>query len=144
MSLQVDPRQTGMTDDKEIRARSKRWAYAVHAGDLDVVLADHARDVLRDVRRTSSPGGGTRASMPIVPRGRHSSNGSDTRIVRDRRTGRSDPAGDDVAFADALLRCGMPQELEQEPDRRLRLTIGLRKEAGRWLVTHEHHSFTSP
>jgi ketosteroid isomerase-like protein len=24
---------------------------------------------------------------------------------------------------------------------RLRLTLGLRKQDGRWLVTHEHHSF---
>jgi ketosteroid isomerase-like protein len=50
-------------------------------------------------------------------------------------------AGADVAFAHALLRCGMPQELEGNPDQRLRLTIGLRKDGGRWVVTHEHHSF---
>ena len=31
--------------------------------------------------------------------------------------------------------------LELVPDRRLRLTIGLRKVDGRWTVTHEHHSF---
>ena len=51
-------------------------------------------------------------------------------------------AGDDVAFAHALLRCGTPEELKQDPARRLRLTIGLRKQGGRWAVTHEHHSFT--
>ena len=52
-------------------------------------------------------------------------------------------AGDDVAFAHALLRCGTSDELEQNPDNRLRLTIGLRKHDGRWSVTHEHHSFPS-
>ena len=52
-------------------------------------------------------------------------------------------AGDDVAFAHALLRCGMPAELEANPDNRLRLTVGLRKRDGRWVVTHEHHSFPS-
>jgi ketosteroid isomerase-like protein len=51
-------------------------------------------------------------------------------------------AGDDVAFAHALLGCGTPEELKQDPARRLRLTIGLRKRGGRWAVTHEHHSFT--
>jgi ketosteroid isomerase-like protein len=51
-------------------------------------------------------------------------------------------AGDDVAYAWALLRCGTPEELEREPDRRLRLTVGLRKEHGTWVVAHEHHSFT--
>ena len=52
-------------------------------------------------------------------------------------------AGDTVAYAEALLRCGMPQELEDEPDRRLRLTVGLRRQDGRWVVAHEHHSFTT-
>jgi len=28
-----------------------------------------------------------------------------------------------------------------DPDNRLRLTIGLVKERGRWVVKHEHHSF---
>jgi len=50
-------------------------------------------------------------------------------------------AGDDVAFAYALLRCGTPDELTENPARRLRLTIGLRKHSGRWVVAHEHHSF---
>jgi ketosteroid isomerase-like protein len=50
-------------------------------------------------------------------------------------------AGDDVAYAHALLRCGMPQELAERPANRLRLTLGLRKQQGRWVVAHEHHSF---
>jgi ketosteroid isomerase-like protein len=51
-------------------------------------------------------------------------------------------AGADVAYAFALLRCGSVEELRTHPDRRLRLTIGLKYQAGRWLVAHEHHSFT--
>jgi ketosteroid isomerase-like protein len=43
--------------------------------------------------------------------------------------------------AAALLGCGTPDEFERRPDQRLRLTIGLRKEDGRWVVAHEHHSF---
>jgi ketosteroid isomerase-like protein len=50
-------------------------------------------------------------------------------------------AGAEVAFAFALLRCGSQQELAENPALRLRLTVGLRKEQGRWVVTHEHHSF---
>ena len=49
--------------------------------------------------------------------------------------------GDDVAFAYALLRCGKPEEFAANPDNRLRVTIGLRKNDGRWVVTHEPHSF---
>lgn len=50
-------------------------------------------------------------------------------------------AGDDVAYAWALLRCGTEDDLRKDPDNRLRLTIGLRKDGGRWVVSHEHHSF---
>jgi ketosteroid isomerase-like protein len=50
-------------------------------------------------------------------------------------------AGDSVAYAHGLLRCGTPQELATQPANRLRLTVGLRKEEGRWAVAHEHHSF---
>jgi ketosteroid isomerase-like protein len=50
-------------------------------------------------------------------------------------------AGDDVAYAHALLRCGTPQQLAERPANRLRLTLGLRKQQGRWVVAHEHHSF---
>ena len=31
-----------MSDEQEIRDLVLRWAAAVHAGDLDTVLADHA------------------------------------------------------------------------------------------------------
>jgi ketosteroid isomerase-like protein len=50
-------------------------------------------------------------------------------------------AGDDVAFAHALLRCGTPEDLREHPDHRLRLTIGLREGGRPVVVTHEHHSF---
>ena len=49
--------------------------------------------------------------------------------------------GANVAFAYALARCGTPEEFAANPDNRLRMTIGLRKRDGRWVVTHEHHSF---
>lgn len=50
-------------------------------------------------------------------------------------------AGTEVAFAYALLRCGTATDLARDPEQRLRLTLGLRKTGGRWIVTHEHHSF---
>jgi ketosteroid isomerase-like protein len=39
------------------------------------------------------------------------------------------------------LRCGTEDEFRKDPDNRLRLTIGLRRDGGRWVVSHEHHSF---
>ena len=50
-------------------------------------------------------------------------------------------AGADVAFAYALLRCGTPQMFDENPENRLRVTVGLRKIDGRWVIAHEHHSF---
>ena len=47
-------------------------------------------------------------------------------------------AGEDVAFAQASLRCGAQEDLDEDPDNRLRLTS---TEGGRWVVAHEHHSF---
>ena len=53
-------------------------------------------------------------------------------------------AGDRVAFATALLRCGTREELAKDPTTRLRLTVGLRKEHDRWIIAHEHHSYPYP
>jgi ketosteroid isomerase-like protein len=38
---------------------------------------------------------------------------------------------------------GTAEELRADPDNHLRLTVGLRKQAGRWVVIHEHHSFST-
>jgi ketosteroid isomerase-like protein len=43
--------------------------------------------------------------------------------------------------AAAFDRCGTEAELRKDPDNRPCLSIGLRKEGGRWVVSHEHHSF---
>jgi uncharacterized protein (TIGR02246 family) len=141
MSQHIDRRQTRMTVDKEVHDLIEQWATAVHNGDLDVVLADHANDIVMfDVPPPQEGVRGIdayRATWP--PFFEWQRKGASFEIVELVVT-----AGDDVAFAHALLRCGTPEELQQEPDRRLRLTIGLRKESGRWVVAHEHHSFTSP
>jgi uncharacterized protein (TIGR02246 family) len=126
-------------DEDQIRERILRWAEAVHAGDLEGVLADHSDDIVMfDVPPPEEGVRGLaayRATWPPFFEWQRS--GASFEIVRLDVT-----PGEDVAFAWALLRCGTREELEQDPDRRLRLTIGLRKQAGRWIVTHEHHSFT--
>ena len=45
-------------------------------------------------------------------------------------------AGDDVAFAHGLPLIGAAGT----EGFRVRLTVGLRRVEGRWLITHEHHS----
>jgi uncharacterized protein (TIGR02246 family) len=127
-----------MTDEAAIRELIIGWADAVHRGDIDSVLADHDSDIVMfDV---PPPYQGLRGldeyrdSWP--PFFEWQRQGAEFEIVELEVT-----AGADVAFAWALLRCGTPEEFAANPDNRLRLTIGLRKVDGRWLVTHEHHSF---
>jgi uncharacterized protein (TIGR02246 family) len=127
-----------MTDEAAIRELITGWAVAVHTGDLDRVLADHDSDIVMfDV---PPPYDGVRGidayrdSWP--PFFEWQRQGAVFEIVDLDVT-----AGEDVAFAWALLRCGKPEEFEANPGNRLRMTIGLRKREGRWVVTHEHHSF---
>ena len=129
-----------MNDEAAIRALITRWADAVHAGNLDTVLADHDRDIVMfDVPPPYEGLRGIDAYRDCWPPFfEWQRQGAEFEIVELDVT-----AGDDVAFAWALLRCGKPEEFEANPANRLRLTIGLRKREGRWVVQHEHHSFCS-
>jgi uncharacterized protein (TIGR02246 family) len=128
----------GAGDEQAIRDLVERWARAVHAGDLDGVLAHHAQDIVMfDVPPPDEGVHGIdayRATWP--PFFEWQQSGASFEIESIDVT-----AGEDVAFAWALLRCGTDEELRRDPDNRLRLTIGLRKTDRSWVVTHEHHSF---
>jgi uncharacterized protein (TIGR02246 family) len=128
-----------MDDAQEIRELIERWATAVHAGDLEGVLVDHADDlVMFDVPPPEEGVRGLDAYRETWPPffGWQAS-GASFEIVELAVT-----AGADVGFAYALLRCGTAEEFQRAPDKRLRLTIGLQRRNRRWVVTHEHHSFT--
>ncbi len=132
-----------MTDEQHIRELIQRWAEAVHVGDLQTVLADHAPDIVMfdvpppeqgvrgiDAYRATWPGFfGWQAAGAVFQ-------------IESLEVA----AGVDVAFAFALLRCGTAEDFERRPEQRLRLTVGLRKvdDGTRWVVTHEHHSFADP
>jgi uncharacterized protein (TIGR02246 family) len=134
------PGWKGMSSDTEtIRARIERWAEAVHRGDLGTVLADRTDDVVMfDVPPPEDGVRGLDAYRDTWPGFfAWQASGAVFEIVDLEVT-----AGTDVAFAHALLRCGTPEELAADPGRRLRISFGLRKADGRWLVSHEHHSFT--
>jgi ketosteroid isomerase-like protein len=105
---------------------------------MDGVLADHSDDIVMfDVPPPSDGVRGIDAYRETWPPFfTWQEHGASFEIVSIDVT-----VGDDVAFAYALLRCGTQEELDEDPDNRLRLTVGLRKEHGRWVVAHEHHSF---
>lgn len=128
-----------MTDEQQIRSLIQTWAIAAHDGDLDTVLSDHAPEIvmfdvpppydgvrgIKAYRDSWLPFFGWQASGAVFDL-------QSLDVI----------AGTDVAFAYGLLRCGTPSDFARDPQQRLRLTIGLRKVDGRWMVTHEHHSFT--
>jgi uncharacterized protein (TIGR02246 family) len=125
-------------DERQIRELVETWVAAVHAGDLETVLRDHADDIVMfDV---PPPDDGIRgidaygAAWP--PFFEWQGSGALFELVELQVT-----AGQDVAYAFALLRCAEPAQLAAQPGHRLRLSLGLRKDGGRWVVAHEHHSF---
>ena len=128
------------SDEAEIRALIERWAKAVHACDMDSVLAYHTGDIVMfDVPPPNEVRGKAAYRDTWPPFFKYQLQGAAFEIVS-----LDVIAGRDVAFAHALLRCGTEEELKKDPDSRLRLTIGLRKLDGRWAVAHEHHSFPLP
>ncbi len=122
-------------DETTIRTLIEDWAAAVHRGDLDRVLADHAADIVMfDVPPPQEGVRGIDAYRETWPGFfQWQASGATFDILSLDVT-----AGTDVAFAYALLRGGTAAE---DPDQRLRITFGLRKREGRWVVAHEHHSF---
>ena len=126
------------TDERDIRNLIERWAAAVHSGDLQGVLADHATDIVMfDVPPPYQGVRGIAAYERTWPDFfTWQASGAMFEIESLEVT-----AGTDVAYAYALLRCGTPAELADNPENRLRLTLGLRRADGRWVVAHEHHSF---
>jgi uncharacterized protein (TIGR02246 family) len=126
------------TNETQIRALVERWVAAVHAGDMDGVLADHADDIVMfDVPPPHDGVRGIDAYRETWPPFfEWQARGAAFETVSLAVT-----AGDTVAYAHALLRCGTPEQLAEHPELRLRLTLGLRREQDRWVVAHEHHSF---
>jgi uncharacterized protein (TIGR02246 family) len=125
-------------DEQEIRTLIEQWTDAVHRGDMDRVLADHADDIVMfDVPPPEQGVRGIDAYRETWP-GFFEWQASGAEFTLEAL---DVTAGEDVAYAYALLRCGTPEDFARRPDQRLRLTIGLRKEDGRWVVAHEHHSF---
>lgn len=128
-----------MTDAEAVRELITSWVDAVQSGDLEGVLRQHHPDVMMfDV---PPPHRGVRGIDEYRDSWGPFFDWLRTNDVVFALDELEVMADDQVAFAYALVRCGSPTDLEANPDNRLRVTVGLRKVDGRWLVVHEHHSF---
>jgi ketosteroid isomerase-like protein len=127
-----------MSNESDIRTVITSWVDGIVACDLDAVVANHARDIVMfDVPPPFEGIRGIAAYRDCWP--------PFFDFIRSGATFElvelDVVAGDDVAFAFGLLRCGGEEELAERPANRLRLSMGLRKVNGAWVIAHEHHSF---
>jgi ketosteroid isomerase-like protein len=122
------------SDEAAIRTQIEAWAAAVRRQDMAGILRNHAADMIMfDV------------PPPLQLRGIAAYEGSwpqffdaSPRPIKFDIVDLKVTAGQDVAFAVALMRCAMTEGGNVDLD--FRLTIGLRKVNGQWIVIHEHHS----
>jgi uncharacterized protein (TIGR02246 family) len=130
---------TRSTDDIiAIRRLIEDWASAVRARNIGGVLAHHTDDVVMyDVPPPVAVRGIAAYRDTWQPFFDWQEKGDGTFEIAELDV----TAGDTVAFATALLRCGSKEELTRDSAPHLRLTIGLRKVDGAWKIAHEHHSF---
>lgn len=127
-----------MSAENDIRALVTRWVDGIRACDLDAVTAAHSDDIVMfDVPPPYEGIRGMAAYRQSWPPFFDFIRSGATFELFELNV----EAGEDVAFAYALLRCGGEKEFAENPDTRLRLSMGLRRVDGRWIVVHEHHSF---
>jgi uncharacterized protein (TIGR02246 family) len=125
--------QRAGTAEAEIKALIEAWADAVRRHDLPAILAHHDDDIMMfDV------------PPPLQSRGMAEYKDTWDLFFRYHRQGSTFDiedlaitAGDDVAFAVAIMRCIDSTKDGSFP---FRLTIGLKKIDGAWRIVHEHHS----
>lgn len=121
----------------EIHALIEAWAASVRNLDIAGVMADHAEGMLMfDVPPPVQVRGLDAYRETWGPFFDWLKTGGVFEIVALDIT-----AGEDVAYATALLRCDLNEKVAAHPEPRLRLTLGLRRESGRWMIAHEHHSY---
>jgi ketosteroid isomerase-like protein len=116
--------------EAEIRQQLEDWAAAVRAHDMAGVLRHRSAEIVMfDVPE------------PLQARGIDAYRDTWTLYFRDpgsRRFALLEArivSGGDVAWVHSLLQCTTAEGPEG------RLTLGLRRVAGEWVVEHEHHSF---
>jgi ketosteroid isomerase-like protein len=106
------------------------WARAVSAGDRKAVLAHHANDLLMfdfpDTVEGIDAYNRTWDFFFANPKGPITFEPTDIRVT----------VGQDAAFVTCKVHCDGTSAGPLD----FRLTVGLEKRNGEWVVTHEHHS----
>ena len=123
-------------DEAAIRELVENWASAVRTKNLNGILANHSPDMLMfDVPPPLQSQGieAYKKTWDLFFSWSQDSGVFDTSEM-------NITAGNDVAFVTALMRCAGTEASGNKIELEFRLTIGLRKIRGQWMVLHEHHS----
>jgi ketosteroid isomerase-like protein len=126
--------QQAETAEGQIKALIEAWAEAVRRHDLPAILAHHDDGIAMFDVPPPLQSKGLDAYKKTWDLFFQYHKPSQTFDIEELAI----TAGDDVAFAVAIMRCvSNPPE---EGGFLFRLTVGLRRTAGEWRITHEHHS----
>jgi uncharacterized protein (TIGR02246 family) len=120
----------------EIRALIARWAKAVRGENRAGIRADHDPDILMFDVPPPFLSRGLDAYMETWETFFSSVEKPVTFDFRDVQV----TAGEEVAFATAIGNCVNIDRNGTRESLDFRLTMGLRKIKGKWIVVHEHHS----
>ncbi|HEY2530024.1 MAG TPA: nuclear transport factor 2 family protein [Xanthobacteraceae bacterium] len=123
-------------DEMELRALIMRWSQAVRDKDLAGIRADHDPDILMFDVPPPFLSRGIEAYMATWPQFLNWS----TRPMKFEFSDVEIAAGRDVAFATATGHCNGTEHGSEPEELQFRLTMGFRKQNGRWRIVHEHHS----
>jgi len=134
-------RQQDRTAESQVKAIIEAWADAVRRHDLPGIFAHHEQDIVMfDV------------PAPLQSRGMDEYKKTWDLFFKYHKPSQAFDivelaitAGEDVAFAVAIMRCGS-STFSGPPEKEgflFRLTIGLRNVDGDWRIAHEHHSVPS-
>jgi uncharacterized protein (TIGR02246 family) len=132
MALQM----TKTDNTTAIRTLLDDWAKAARAGDLEGIMAVYAPDVLSYDAIAQLQFKGAEAYRKHWEMCVEMCSGPTTFEIHDLGI----EAEGGVAFAHYLLRCGGTGPDGKEQTGWMRVTVGCRKERGRWRIAHEHFS----
>jgi ketosteroid isomerase-like protein len=123
------------TTEAEIRAQVDSWLHAVLAMDIEAIVSHYASDIpaFDAVSQLQFKGVDAyrrhwQACLAMCRPGTMIFEMHDVYVT----------AGDDVAFATALTRCGGTGENGEAMTGWLRMTAGYRKLHGTWMIVYEH------
>jgi ketosteroid isomerase-like protein len=127
-----------MSNESQIRILIENWAAAVRNNDMNAILAHHSADmVMYDV------------PFPFESVGIEAYRKTWDLFFKYTKPGTFDIreltiiADQHVAFCYATMKCADKSNSDEFVELPFRLTIGLKKINGQWVIVHEHHSVPS-